>query len=199
MSAFRVDEDSDPRVLERSSAVITVQEFLAKNIFDVDRVWTQVVLEWLRQAEIISNEKFRQASALLQALRYTGNKIGADFVIEAGRLSEWHPGSLVLQRNLRVLEDNHVAPGICLEIALQFTLAVSREVRVPLSRQHLLISMLEHLRQHSDGRRIIQELIRRLPTIMELDPIRAQHAKSTIEAWLLADRQRLIPGTGRRR
>jgi hypothetical protein len=176
-----------------------VQEFFAKNIFDVDRVWTQVVLEWLQQAKIVSNEEFRRASALLQALRYTGSKIGADFVIEAGRLSEWHAGSLMLQRNLRVLEDNHVAPGVCLEIALEFTLAVSREVRVPLSRHNLLVSMLERLRRHSDGRRIIQELVRRLRTTMELDPIRAQQTKSTIEAWLSVDRQRLIPGTGWRR
>ena len=139
----------------------------------MERVWTQAVLDWLRQTGVLNDVDFLRASARLEAFHYSGTWVNPGVLVEAGRLANWQANSFVLQRNLRALGDRTAVPANRLQMALDFILAVVNEVSLEPSRDALIITTLERLRDRPVGMRIVQELARRLQIAMRLNPIRA--------------------------
>ncbi|WP_437968083.1 hypothetical protein WMF04_01755 [Sorangium sp. So ce260] len=169
-----------------------VHEFVAKEFFGVERVWTQVVLGWLCEVGVLNETEFLRASARLEAFHYSGTWVNPGVLVEAGRLANWQANSVMIQRNLRVLGDRNTPPASRLATALEFIIAVNKEVALDVSRDALILATLERLRDHPVGLRIVREITRQLRSVMWLEPLRARQVLATIQAWLAAERNRFV-------
>lgn len=163
-----------------------IQELIGKQFFKVDRVWTQVVLEWLQDLGKLPEQSYYRASAQLNAYNYSGTGVKAETVLEAGRFSNWDAHSLLLQKNLSILNDPAISQVNTLIIALNFLVTVSQEVDSHEKRQALVQQLLETLNKRPDGVSLIQGLMNRLPQTATFDPVGFKRMQDIIQAWLKA-------------
>lgn len=163
-----------------------VQAILAMELFEVKRVWSQVVLAWLKDQGVISAEEYLHASIKMQGLRISGIGVQADTLIEAGRLSGWQSESLLLHRNINVLSENTTVPQNVVFMASGFIQAIKREAPITLNQDALISLTLEELNKRKDGALLIQALMNVLPRQMPLDPIGCAQIQDVIRAWLKA-------------
>lgn len=161
-----------------------VVEFLATEYFGVQRVWTQVVLFWLRDRGLLDNTRTNRASAALQARRYTGTFTDPDVVVEAVKLAEWKPNSLIFQRNLKVIGDAATHPRACVFMVTALIRACMIDVRLAANQNAVISSVLERLKVRDRSLRLVRYVLSALPGAMQLNPLGAQEAQRIIVAWL---------------
>jgi len=161
-----------------------VVEFLAAEYFGLQRVWTQAVLFWLRDRGLLDSTRTNRASAELQARRYTGTFTDPDVVVEAAKLAEWKPNSLIFQRNLKVMGDAATHPRVCVLMATALIRACMLEVRLAANQNAVISSALERLKARDRSLRLVRDVLNALPGAMQLNPLGAQEAQRILVAWL---------------
>ncbi len=161
-----------------------VQAVLAMEIFGVKRVWSQAVFAWLKDMGVISATEYLHASIKMQGLRISGIGVQAESLIEAGRLSGWEAGSLLLERNLKVLGEGATLPQNVVVMASRFIQSVKREVSLTANQDALITLTLEEIYKRKDGALLVEALLSLLPRQMPLDPVACAQIQETIRAWL---------------
>jgi hypothetical protein len=159
-------------------------EFLAKEFFAVSRVWTQVVLHWLRSRGVLDDLRLQQASAKLQARRYTGTFLDAGVLVQAAKLAEWKLNSPMFERNARVLSDTTTDPRACLNMAVALIGACMTDVRFAATQVAIITSVLERLKVRDRSLRVVQHVLRGIPVGLRLNPLGAVQASKIVSAWL---------------
>ncbi len=170
-----------------------VLEFLGKEFFAVPRVWTQAVLRWLESSGRIDDVRMRQASAKLQAYRYSGTFVDAGVLVQAAKLAEWKLASPVLQHNFRVLGAPTTDQRACVSMALGLIAACMADVRFSTTQTIIITSILDRLKARDRSLRIVQHVFRMIPLEMRLNPFGARQASEIVAMWLRANQGVLAP------
>lgn len=171
-----------------------VIEFLAKEYFGVERVWTQAVLHWLRARGLLDDTRLRRASAELQARRYSGTFTDAEVLVQAARLADWQLAHPVFERNLRPLESPATDLRVSGAMALALISACMIDVRLARTRTLIVSAVLERLRTRDRSLRVVQYVLRALPVVMRLNPIGAQRATAIVWTWLQTNSGLVVRG-----
>lgn len=158
-------------------------DMVAKEYFQVDRVWTQLVLEWLMAKGVITKDIYELASAKFQALNYLGNGVRAETLIAAGRSASWDVSSSLIQKNLDILSDPATTSVNALVMALCFLAASAKEASAE-QQVSLTSYMLEILARREDGISLIQGIQNRLSTVAAHYPEGAARIQKVVEVWL---------------
>lgn len=161
-----------------------VLEFLAKEFFGVTRVWTQAVLHWLRSRNVLDDVRWQQASAKLQARRYTGTLLDAGVLVQAAKLADWKLNSAMYERNARVLSDATTDPRACLTMAIALIAACMTDVRLTAMQVAIVTSILEQVKTRDRSLRIARHVLHGIPGALRLNPLAANQAIQIVRAWL---------------
>jgi hypothetical protein len=160
--------------------------FLAKEYLGVQRVWTQAVLYWLRDKGVLHEDTVNQASAELQARRYTGTFTNAEVVVRAAKLADWNPNAIMFERNLRVLAEATTHPRACVLMATALIQSCMTEVRIEANQNAVVASVLERLKARDRSLRLVHHVARAIPGAMQVNPFGAKQALRIIAAWCQA-------------
>jgi TPR-GreAB-C-PIN type conflict system protein len=150
--------------------------------FSLQRVWTQAVCLWLRDAESMSNDECDAASARLCGFNYQFTALSPSTILVACRLSNWDPDKQPL---LGVLDrfGEQVAGNDMLVFTAGLFPSLWREAPLD-SASGVTIRILAKLSQSSRGLVVILNILKRLDDLFGLNVVGAQRAKTVIEAWL---------------
>lgn len=158
---------------------------LVRDMFPVQRVWTQAVCFWLRDAGIISSEGCDVVTARLCAFNYRFTSVSARTIIVACGLCDWDPEKQPLRGTLDRFEEHGGWQDILVLTASLIT-SLWREAPLYDSAARVTLRVLDKLSHSTRGLQIIQTILSNLDTIFGLNVIGAKDAKAVIEAWLLA-------------
>lgn len=163
-----------------------VLEFLAKEFFVVPRVWTQVVFHWLRTKGVLDDVRVQQASAKLQARRYTGTFVDAGVLIQAAKLAEWNLSSPLFERNAKVLADTTTDLRACVHMAVGLIGACMTDVRLGAMQVAVVTCILDRLKARDRSLRLVRHVLRAIPAALGLNALGANQASKIVAAWLRA-------------
>jgi hypothetical protein len=150
--------------------------------FSLQRVWTQAVCLWLKDAESMSNDECDVVSASLCGFNYQFTTLSPSTILVACRLSNWDPDKQPL---LGVLDrfGEQVAGNDMLLFTAGLFPSLWREAPLDLASR-VTIRICDKLSQSSRGLAVMRTVLKRLDDLFGLDVVGAQRAKTVIEAWL---------------
>lgn len=148
------------------------------------RVWTQAVLRWLRNRDLIDDTRLSRASAELQARRYSGTFVNTEVLVQAAKLADWRLAHPMFERNLHVLGHATTELRVSGALAVALICACMTDVRLAPTQTLVVSAILERLRGRDRSLGIIHHVLRAIPVAMRLNPIGARRAAEIVATWL---------------
>lgn len=173
---------------ERSCPLWTddyVAGVLVEKELSVQRIWTQPVCFWLRDAAGMSDNECDVVTARLCGFNYRFTSISWRVVIAACRLCDWDPDRQPLRGVLDRFEEQAKEQDMLL-FGAGLIPALWREAPIIDYGSRVTIRVLEKLSHTSRGLAIVRAILRQLDTLFGVNVVGAQNAKLVMEAWLVA-------------
>lgn len=170
---------------ERSCPLWTddyVTGVLVHNELSLQRLWTQPVCFWLRDAGSMSDDECDVVTARLCWFNYRFTSMRWKTVIVACGLCEWDPDKQPLRGVLDRFEE-HAKEQDMLVFTAGLIPALWRAPLVDYSSR-VTIRVLEKLSRTRRGLAVIRAILQQLDALFGVDVIGAQNARIVIEAWL---------------
>lgn len=153
---------------------------LGRAEFGAARVWTQPVLNTLRQAGALTASEYDRAVARLVGWHYHGVYWNADTLLAAAEGADWQMDRWPVPQVVRHLGHPAAAAGERLGIAAEAVRAVWRRDLLPHQRHGFLLAVLTGL----GSVRLVERLGRAVPRLFGLDVFGAEEARACIGYWL---------------
>jgi transcription elongation GreA/GreB family factor len=161
----------------------------ARELSGVPRIWTHLVLQYLRQQGSLDEAGYLSATARLAGWGYFFTSINAGAVVAAGRLGGWNPDKWPLKQSLSYLRVETVPIAEVVNLTSHLIVQVYREGLLPERKSALMIAILENLGRRERGLEAITAIRRILPKTFGLDVVGAHDAARTIDAWHAAKKR----------
>lgn len=164
-----------------------VVEVFGKQVFGVQRVWTQGVLAWLSGRDLLSPEQYREASARLLAMRVAGTLVDGATLVKAAELSSWNLKAPIFRRPLELIGDAHTRLGASLQMSALLLEACAKQVALSNSQANIAVALVTQLLRRDPTTRLVRTLRSYLPGLMRLQPFALRtmlHAIDTATAVL---------------
>lgn len=154
---------------------------LAKNEFNVDGLWTQILLIHCLNNNILEKNKYDEMIVKLVCSHYYHTSIDADVLIEAARQSKWtssEPYKTVLQVLRGKSSDDYSA----LIVATNFLYELWKQPIMPCQRDFLVLSLLDAITSERNQNAVLDRLISNIKRRFFLLPLAEQRILSLIES-----------------
>lgn len=154
----------------------------AKSEFEVDGVWTQILLMFALSENAIEKDRYTEAVLDLVRSHYYHTSIDAEILIEAARKSDWLP-AYPYTEVLRLLSLEGSNEETALKVSTIFLYELAKQPILPTRRDYLVFSLLDALTRGRNPRKTVDRLGRMVRTRFLLIPLEAQRIISLIELW----------------
>ncbi|MGL6074634.1 MAG: PIN domain-containing protein [Fimbriiglobus sp.] len=173
-------------VLWTDDAILGV---LGRTEFQAQRVWTQVVLLHRHESGSLGRGEYCQAVAKLIGRHYHSIYYDAETLIAAADVAEWDTRRWPMPEVMQALHNPAADPNHRIRIAAMAIRAAWQRDLPLMKRQGYVFAVLAGLR----SQRIIEGLIRFLPTISPLDVFTNSEVVKLAQHWLRHTTEVLLP------
>lgn len=166
---------------------------LARNEFDVERTWTEVVLCNLRANEKINEDKLADFIAALNGCGYRHSRITPEVIVASAKIANWNPNSWPFPSILTWCKNPDINPLGIVQI-VSFSLPMLwRTAAMTLQAETVSRPLLESIKGLSGGSEILRAVIDNIDQIFSVNVLGADQCRSLAED-VLSDRppRRLI-------
>ena len=150
--------------------------------FQINGVWTQVVLEHCVKTNLLEKSDYDKMTIKLICSHYYHTEFNSEVLIEAAKQSDWKPtepyNSLV-----QALGYQEANLSLALNIAADFLFQLWLEGIPPIRREHLTLSLLESLTSGQRTRVILKQLASRIYKRYTLHPFAKPEILSLIQVY----------------
>lgn len=156
---------------------------LAKGEFNVDGVWTQIVLHHCLEKGIVDKREYNSFAIDLVKANHIHTSIDADILLQAANQSNWvvsEPYSIVSQ----TLSGNQSDEDSAIGVATNFMYMLWRQPILAQRRDYLILNMLDTLTNNRNRRQVIGKLISFIKMRFKLIPLAERELSILIKAWL---------------
>jgi tetratricopeptide (TPR) repeat protein len=168
--------------------ILWTEEFLNAEIaaaeFGVRRVWTQLVVYHANTIGIISTEEFLTTSAKLLGYRFDATSINSQTIVKAGEMADWDVRRWPFAQALEIFRAEHVLSGNLATLAAFTIKGMYGRAAFDVSRNNVIVQILEYLFERRDGIRAITQLARSIPSLFNIDVISGVEVSHVIRSWL---------------
>ena len=152
--------------------------------FDIDGVWTQVVLEHCVNKNFLDRAEYTKMMIKLICLNYYHIEFDAEVLMEAARQSDWKP-SEPYNNLAQALGGQRVSLSFALDIAVDFLFKLWTQSIVHSRSTYLTQALLDGLTSGRRPRSVLMELADRVLRRFELYPMAEREVLSLIQAYAL--------------
>jgi len=154
----------------------------AKASFNVDGVWTQVVLMHCLNINIFEKAKYNEMIIKLVLSHYHHTSIDSDILIEAARQSEWSP-SQPYTTVIQVLRGKFSDERSALIVVNNFLYELWKEPILAQQRDYLILILLDVITAERNRRVVLNKLISYVKRRFFLLPLAERQIISLIKVW----------------
>ncbi|HWM90484.1 MAG TPA: GreA/GreB family elongation factor [Thermoanaerobaculia bacterium] len=165
-----------------------VTSVLIESELSLQRIWTQPVCFWLRDAASMSADECDIVTARLCGFNYRFTSISWRVIIVACGLCDWNPDKQPLRGVVDRFEE-HAREQDMRVFTAGLIPALWREATLIDYASRVTIRVLEKLSHTRKGRATIRAIHQQLDVLFGVNVIGAQNARVVIEAWLEADKR----------
>ncbi len=154
----------------------------AKTEFNVDGVWTQIVLMYCLNINLLEKAKYTEGIVKLVCSHYYHTSIDADVLIEAARQSKWEPSQPYLTV-LQVLNGESSDEVSALIVGTNFLYELWRQPILAHKRDYLILKLLDALTAERNRKVILDKLASNVKKRFTLLPLTEREILSLIKIW----------------
>jgi len=154
----------------------------AKNEFNIDGIWTQIILMHCRKKLLINDVTYNNMTIKLACSNYYHTSIDSYILLEAARQSEWSP-KLLYTGVLNHIRGKHSSNESVISVVTNFIFLLWKEPLLLEQRQYLLLSLLNYLTMERNPENILNMLSKAIITKMRLLPLATNDIISIINSW----------------
>ncbi len=154
----------------------------AKTNYRIDGVWTQVVLEYCVNKNILDRAEYNKMTIKLICSHYYHTAIDADVLIEAAKQSDWNPSepyNLVIQ----IFGDQRTNVLWRLSVVVDFLFQLWLEPILPNQRKNLTFSLLDELTSRQETRAMLIALADQIRNRFTVNYLAQQKILSDINVY----------------
>ena len=156
---------------------------LAKSEFNVEGVWTQVILMFALNENAIEKERYTEAILNLVCSHYYHTSIDSDVLIKSARKADWLPAYPYTEA-LRLLSgDRTTDDESALNVTTIFLYELWKQPILPTRRDFLLYSLLDALTAGRNPLKTADRLSDKVRKKFLLIPLEARRVISLVELW----------------
>ncbi|MDE0688675.1 MAG: tetratricopeptide repeat protein [Candidatus Poribacteria bacterium] len=152
--------------------------------FDIDGVWTQVVLEHCVNRDLLDRTEYNKMIIKLVCSNYYHTQFNAEVLMEAARQSDWKP-SAPYNNLVQALSGQRVNLSFALDIAVDFLFKLWTQSIVHSRSIYLTQVLLDGLTFGRRAQGVLAELEDQILNRFELYPLAAREVLSLIRAYAL--------------
>jgi hypothetical protein len=154
----------------------------SKSEFNVDGVWTQIILMHCLKNNIFEKVKYNEMVVKLVCSHYYHTSVDADVLIESARQAKWTP-SQPYTTVLQILSGNKSEESSVLGVATEFLFQLWKQPILSEQRNYLILSLLDTITVSRISRRVLEKLISNIKRRFILLPLAEREILSLIEIW----------------
>ncbi len=155
---------------------------LAKNEYDVDGIWTQILLMYcLDNKEFARNEYNKMAIKLIN-YNYYHTSIDADILLEAALLSNWKPTEPYTSV-LNKLNGKYTDEDSTLNVATNFLYKLYQTTILAHQRDYMILSLLTAVTNERNRRNVLSKLVSHVRSRFRLLPIAEKEIITLVKIW----------------
>ena len=154
----------------------------AKNEYNIDGIWTQILLMYCRHTLLIDDKNYNNMSIKLACSNYYHTSIDSYILLEAARQSEWLP-KLLYTRVLNHIRGKHSSEETAINVAANYIFLLWKEPLLPEQRQYLLLSLLNYLTMERNPANVLNILSNVVNIKMNLLPLAINDVLSILNSW----------------
>jgi tetratricopeptide (TPR) repeat protein len=154
----------------------------------VERVWTQIVLQWMAQAGSLEETVFHDCSAKLFGWGYRFTSLSSNSLVRGGVMSGWNPTHWPLSKCLEVFGFENVDLGALISIAGRFLPEMYRVCALPQLREAIVVRLLDTLRERRGGLAAARSIHSLLRPLFGVNVLGADEVNQIFDAWFKASR-----------
>ena len=170
-----------------------VQSQIASTEFGTRKVWTQMLLTFLAEQNIISAKDRDMATAKLIGLEYQATFFDAASFIEAVHLTGAKPWEQPLKTFIRELSVPEADLRILFPILEECIVRLYRESLLPENRCRVTTTLLDAMWKNPASRRSIMNLRARSARMFLLNPVGEGQFNACFDAWIRQIENPIIP------
>ena len=149
--------------------------------FDIDGVWTQIVLEHCVSRNFLDKANYDEMIIKLVCSNYYHTDFDAEVLMEAARQSDWKPSG-PYNSLVQALGDQRVSLSSALNVATDFLFELWTQPIVPSRSDYLTHALLDGLTFRRRPRPVLMELADRVHDRFEYHPLAKRDILSLIRA-----------------
>ena len=149
--------------------------------FDIDGVWTQVVLEHCISRNLLDRTEYNKMVIKLICLNYYHTEFDAEVLIEGAKQSDWKP-SEPYNTLVQALGGQRVSLSFALNVATDFLFQLWTQSIVPSQSDYLTHTLLDGLTFGRRPRSVLMELANQVLHRFEFHPLVEREVLSLIRA-----------------
>ena len=149
--------------------------------FDIETVWTQIVLEYCANRNLLDRTEYNKMIIKLVCLNYYHTEFDAEVLIEAAKQSDWNPAE-PYNTLVQVLGGQRVSLSSALNVATDFLFELWTQPIVHSGSVYLTHALLDGLTFGRRPRSVLMELADQVLRRFELHPLAEREVLSLIRA-----------------
>ncbi len=154
----------------------------AKGEFNVEGVWTQVMLMHCLHNNILEKAKYNELVVKLACSYYYHTSIDSSILIEAASQSKWVP-SQPYTTVQQILSGKTSEESSALIVATDFLFELWKQPILPEKRNYLIMSLLDAITIGRNRPKVLDKLISNIKRRFILLPLAEREILSLIEIW----------------
>lgn len=154
----------------------------AKSEFNVDGVWTQIVLQFVMKNKGLSKTEYTEAILSLVCSHYYHTSIDADVLIEGANKSDWLP-AYPYTEVLKSLHGGRSDDESTLKVTVLFMYELWKQPILPSRRDYLVYSLLDALAVGRNPGKTADKLAMMVRSRFLLVPLESQRLTNLIDLW----------------
>ena len=151
--------------------------------FDIDGVWTQVVLEHCVNRSLLDRTEYNKMTIKLVCSNYYHTEFNADILIEAAKQSDWNP-SEPYKNLVQTLGGQGVSLSSALNVATEFLFQLWNQSLLPGQFKSLTFCLFEELTSGRSTRLVLKRLKNRVLGESILYSLAEERILSLIEEYI---------------
>ena len=154
----------------------------AKNQFNIDGVWTQVVLSFCKSCNELNKNDYNQAIVKLICSNYYNIPVDDGVLIEAARQANWFPKEPFISV-LNILSENSLEIKSVLNVTCNFLYELWKTPILTQQRDILIFSVFDKITENRNRDQIFSELSSLINNKFLLLPFAEEQITSLIKIW----------------
>ena len=171
-----------------------VQSHIGAVEFGTRRAWTQVILDFLADLQVVSPKERNAATAKLVGMDYRITFYDAPSLIEAVHLSEAKPWVQPLKTFIQQFSAPNVDLKAVIPILVEALVRLYREPLLPESRCRVAAALLDAIWNNLPARRALLELRAKSALLFNLNPVGQAQFNNCFDQWFKRMQNPIIAG-----